>query len=230
VADRVKQYRVLEQFGHFLLPLRLPRKLLIQFDECGAFTREYRPGGPVTVCYELVDKIEHVAANVPPEARQSVFVGTLIQAVFHATSTAVFDLLQVPIWGRADDASDRLAGFLMVEFGSDLATQLITGTVTFFKESGKTWTGSDFAEATSPEAQRYYNYLCMAYGSDPGAFESLLDSRTAGHLTLPPDRAFKCTREFEQVRKSFNLRIMPFVDPELLVKVRADPVDIPGAR
>ena len=223
VADRVKKFQELEQFGQFLVALRLPKKLVIQFDECGASTRPYRAGGPVTVCYDLVDRIERVAANVAPETRNLVLAGTTIQAIFHETAPAVYDLLHVPIWGRLDDAEDRLAGFLMVEFGSDLATELIIGTATFFKESGKTWTGSDFADAQSPEAQRFYNYLCMAYGREPKTFASLRDSRNIGDLALPEDRARQCAREFEQVRKSFNLRIMPYVDPELLVKLRAHP-------
>ena len=191
VAERVRTHQVLEQFGQFLLALRLPKDLVIQFDECGAATRQYQPGGPVTVCYELVDRIEKVAANVKPENRALVLVGTIIQAMFHETATAVFDLLQVPIWGRLDDADDRLAGFLMVEFGPDLAAQLIIGTATLFKESGQTWTGSDFAEARSPEAQRFYNYLCMAYGSEPRTSPHSGTTRSSS-LTLPIDRAARC--------------------------------------
>jgi hypothetical protein len=222
VADRVKRWEVLEQFGQFLVPLRLPRKLVIQFDECGAVTRPYRPGGPVTVCYELVDKIQQTATRVDPDLRDLVLVGTIIQAIFHETAVAVFDVLQVPIWGRREDAADRLAGFLMVEFGPELAKRLIMGTAIFFKESGKTWTGSQFADASAPEAQRFYNYLCMAYGSEPKTFSSFVHDESGG-FALPRGRAGLCQTEFEQVRKAFNLRIMPYVDPDLLVRIRAKP-------
>ena len=44
------------------------------------------------------------------------------------------------------------------------------------------------------------------------------DDRAAGR-TDP--RAERCQKEFEQVRMAFNLRIMPHVDPDILVKVRA---------
>jgi hypothetical protein len=223
VADDVKKWQVLEQFGQFLVPLRLPRKLIVQFDECGAFTRPYKPGEPATVCYELVDKIEAIAAKAQPELRDLVLVGTIIQAVFHETAIAVFDVLQVPVWGRRDDAADRLAGFLMVEFGPELARRLITGTAVFFKQSGKTWTGSQFADASAPEAQRFYNYLCMAYGSEPKTFSSFVQAESGGDFALPSNRARLCKIEFEQVRKAFNLRMMPYVDPDLLVQIRAKP-------
>jgi len=223
VAESVKKWAVLEQFGQFLVPLRLPRKLVVQFDECGAVARPYRPGGPVTVCYELIDKIEQIAAKVDPDSRELVLVGTIIQAIFHETAVAVFDVLQVPIWGRREDAADRLAGFLMVEFGPELAKRLIIGTAIFFKESGKTWTGSQFADASAPEAQRFYNYLCMAYGSEPKTFSSFVQDENGGDFALPRGRAALCQNEFEQVRKAFNLRIMPYVDPDLLVRIRAKP-------
>jgi hypothetical protein len=222
-AARVKKWEVLEQFGQFLVPLRLPRNLVVQFDECGAVTRPYRPGGPVTVCYELVDKIEQTAAKADPDSRDLVLVGTIIQAIFHETAFAVFDLMQVPIWGRREDAADRLAGFLMVEFGPELAKRLIVGTAIFFKESGKTWTGSQFADASAPEAQRFYNYLCMAYGSEPRTFSALVEGENSGDFALPRGRADRCRDEFQQVRKAFNLRIMPYVDPNLLVQIRAKP-------
>ena len=40
-------------------------------------------------------------------------------------------------------------------------------------------------------------------------------------------RAARCEGEYQQVRKAFNLRIMPFVDPDLLVRVRAMPWVMP---
>jgi hypothetical protein len=38
---------------------------------------------------------------------------------------------------------------------------------------------------------------------------------------LPKDRADQCRDEYTQIRSAFNLRIMPYVDPDLLVQVRA---------
>ena len=221
IAERLKQRRALEQLRVFLAPLRLPRKLTVNVDECGAPTREYRSQGPVTICYELVDQIEKVAAKADASVRERVLVGAFVQVAFHETAHAVFDILQIPVWGRANDAADRLAAFIMVNFGEDVAMQTILGTAEFFRLSGRTWNGSEFAEVNSPEAQRFYNYLCIAVGGAPKSFDFLVNPKEQEEQLLPDRRAERCQGEFEQVRMAFNLRIMPFVDPDILVKVRA---------
>lgn len=221
ISERLKQHRVLEQLRVFLAPLRLPRKLTVNVDECGAPTREYRAQGPITICYELVDQIERIAAKADASVRERVLVGAFVQVAFHETAHAVFDLLQVPVWGRANDAADRLAAFIMVNFGEDVAMQTILGTAEFFRLSGRTWNGSEFAEVNSPEAQRFYNYLCIALGGAPKSFDFLVNPKDKNEQLLPDRRAERCQGEYEQVRMAFNLRIMPFVDPDILVRVRA---------
>jgi len=221
IAERVRQRRALEQLRVFLAPLRLPRKLTVNVDECGAPMREYQPQGPVVICYEVIDQIEKIAAKADAKVRERVLVGAFIQAAFHETAHAVFDILQIPVWGRANDAADRLAAFIMVNFGEDVAMQTILGTADFFRLSGRTWTGSEFAEVNSPEAQRFFNYLCIALGGAPKSFDFLVNPKDNEEQLLPDRRAERCKAEFEQVRMAFNLRIMPHVDPDILVKVRA---------
>lgn len=231
IADRVKQRRALEQLKVFLAPLKMPRKLTVNVDECGAPTRAYQAQGPVTICYELIDQLEKVAAKAEPDQRERVLVGAFVQVAFHEVATAVFDMLGVPVWGRAHDAADRLAAFIMVQFGEDVALQTIIGTATFFKLSGKTWTGNAFADVSSPDAQRFFNYLCIAYGGAPKSFDFLVNPpKEDEEPMLPARRAERCPGEYEQVRMAFDLRIMPYVDPDVLVKVRAIQWLAPGAK
>jgi len=207
---------VLERLRVFLAPLKLSRKLTINVAECGGFTRAFKAGGPATICYELVAQIEKIADGAPAELRERVLVGAFIQAAFHEVAYAVFDILQVPVWGRAHDAADRMSAFVMIQFSEDVALQTILGTAAFFRLSGKTWTGNAFADANSPEAQRFYNYLCIAYAASPYDYDYLVRGGT-----LPKERAERCGDEYLQIKKAFDLRIMPYVDPDLLVKARA---------
>ena len=170
----------------------------------------------------VCDQVEKIAAKGDADTREKVLAGTIVQALFYESAQAIFDILQVPVWGRRGDAADRLAGFLIVGVGSDISYQLIVGTAIFFQNSGKTWTGSQFASVNSPEAQRFYNFLCMAYGSDTVRFGYLAESedKTKDPI-IPRNRAVRCSDEYTQVRSAFNLRIMPYVDPDLLIRLRA---------
>jgi hypothetical protein len=128
----------------------------------------------------------------------------------------VFDILELPVWGREEDAADKLAGFIMVQFGKEVAQKVMIGAAWFFDASDRTWTGADFASSQSTEAQRFYNYLCIAYGSDPATFKFLVDQNL-----LPARRAQRCTIEYYKLRFAFLKTIMPHVDQPLLKKVQS---------
>jgi hypothetical protein len=218
IYDALKQRAVLEELEYFLTPLRLPRPITLRTAQCGATTLPYKPPGPATICYEMVAAVAQIADahTQDRDLRQMVILGSFIETALHETANAIFDVLQVPIWGREGDAADRLAALIMTQFGEDVAQTTIFGTAQLFMWSDKEWTGSDFAAAESPDHQRFFNYVCMAYAASPLQFGGLVDKGV-----LPKRRAERCEREYSQVRKAFNLRIMPYVDPDLLIIFRS---------
>lgn len=219
IRERLMKRKVLEQLRLFLSPLKLPRRLMVQIDQCNVENRAYEPGGPVTICYEYIARVEQIAitksqpGGIPSEV---MIVGAFVQAVLHQVSLAVFDVFEIPVWGREYDAADKLAGFIMVQFGRDVALRVLIGAAYFFEVSDRTWTGTDFASVQSPEAQRLFNYLCIAYGADPATFKFLVDQGI-----LPARRAGRCALEFFGLRAAFQKEILPHVDQALLRKVQA---------
>jgi hypothetical protein len=218
IYERLKQRAVLEELQILLSPLRLPRPLTVRTAQCRALALPYKPAGPATVCYEMVDAIEKLVAQhtQDPTLRQTVISGAFIETVLHETARGIFDILQIPIWGRESDAADRLAALIMTQFGEDATRVAILGTANLFMWSDKKWTGSDFSDTVSPDYQRFFNYVCIAYAAAPLLFGDLVERGI-----LPKRRAQRCDGEYEQIRKAFNLRIMPYVDPELLIKIRS---------
>jgi hypothetical protein len=231
IYERLKARRVLEELRAFLAPLRLPKKVLVKTEQCDAADRLYQPGGPVTVCYEYVEQLEKLAAKIPPDgktqrgvSREDAIVGAFVQVTLQRMSSAVFDVLDVPIWGREQDAADKLAAFLMLQFGKDTARRLLNGAAYFFEASDRTWTGSDFSDPRGTEAQRFYNYLCVAYGADRRTFSDFVESQSTGRGLqrldlLPQWRAERCPKEYNDLKWAFDSTIMPSVDQELLQKV-----------
>jgi len=234
IYERLRARQVLEELRFFLAPLRLPRKVLVTIDQCDAPDRAYRPGGPVTVCYEYVQQLRELAAKIPADSktqrgvsRGDAIVGAFVQVVLQRMSSAVFDILDIPLWGREQDAADKLAGFLMLQFGTPTARKLLNGAAYFFEASDRTWTGSDFSDTRGTEAQRFYNYLCIAYGEDRRTFSDFVESQGMGRRgeqrldVLPEARAARCPKEYADLKWAFDSTIMPNVDQDLLEKVMA---------
>lgn len=219
IRERLMRRQVLEQLRLFLSPLKLPRKLLVQIDQCNAERRPYQPGGPVTICYEYVAKVARIAPrNASPNGlpREMMIVGAFVQSVLHEVALATFDILEIPVWGRESDAADKLAGFIMVQFGKEVALKVMVGAAWYFDAAERQWTESDFASDQSPEAQRFFNYLCIAFGSDPSSFKFLIDQNM-----LPVRRAQRCGGEFHALRIAFIKTILPHVDQQLLKRVQS---------
>ena len=62
----------------------------------------------------------------------------------------------------------------------------------------------DFANEHGLPAQRFFNLLCISYGSDSKAFGDIV---TKGYL--PADRAEQCDGEYKQVKYAFGKLILP---------------------
>lgn len=219
IRDRLMRRQVLEQLRLFLSPLKLPRKLQVRIDQCNDEKRPYQAGGAVVICYEYVARIEQIAPQNPPPGslpRESMIVGAFVQTVLNEVAQGIFDILEIPVWGREEDAADKLAGFIMLQFGKEVAQKVLIGAAWFFEASDRTWTGSDFASMHSPEAQRFYNFLCIAFGHDPATFKFLVDQNI-----LPARRAQRCGTEYYALRFAFAKEILPHVDQELLKRVQS---------
>jgi hypothetical protein len=229
----LKRREVLEELQAFLAPLKLPRKIEVKVDQCNQPGHLYAPGGPVVICYEYVARLQELAAKIPADgaashgvSRDDAVVGAFVQAVLQQTASAVFDVYNIPIWGREQDAADKLAGFLMLQFGPATARKLLNGAAYFFEASDRTWTGSDFSDVRGTEAQRFYNYLCIAYGADTRTFADFAGGQATSGAerradVLPPSRVHLCAKEYGDEQWAFYSLIMPHVDKDLLHEVLA---------
>jgi hypothetical protein len=227
VYQRLKKRQVLEQLQLFLAPLRLPRKLQVKIDQCGTPVSDYKPGGAVTICYEYIDQIEKLApggavlvGSAWITTRDDALVGAVAITVLHEVAHAVFDILNVPVWGREDDAADKVAGFIVLQFGKEVAWRTITGVAWFLSQASDNGR-VNYADIRSAAAQRFYNILCIAYGSDTKTFGFLSPSASGQTVYLPAGRAGNCEGEYAQLKFAFDQTIMPNVDPDLLKKVQA---------
>jgi hypothetical protein len=218
----IKKSQVLEKLSDSLRALRLPRLLVIKFAGCdGTSNAWYEPeDGTVTFCYEYVAELKagsagSVAHGIPSD---DAFEGSVVFVLLHETSHAIFDLLKVPILGREEDAADQVAAFTLLNMGEDIARRVLRGAAWMYlhDSKGRMPDNSDFADVHGLDAQRFYNVLCMAHGSNPASFKGMVEK---GYL--PKDRAETCVDEFHQVAYAVKRLINPNVDAKVWARTKA---------
>jgi hypothetical protein len=222
IYQQLKNERALERFGEALSAIRLPKPLVLKFASCdGTSNAWYEPAdGTVTFCYEYVAEIQKgaagsMAAGIPTE---TAWQGAVAFVLLHETGHALFDILKVPILGREEDAADNVAAFIMLRAGEGIARKVLGGAAWMYlhDSKGRMPDESDFADVHGLDSQRFYNVLCMAYGSSQASFKGMVDK---GYL--PKDRAEGCAEEFKQVAYAVKQLIDPSVDAELAARIKA---------
>ncbi len=221
IYDTLKEHHALEKLQEIFSPFRLPSELTIKATECGMSNAWYqRP--TLTICYEYLDDVRK---NTPKETTPEgitptdAILGQFFYVVAHEMGHAMFDALNVPLFGRPEDAADQFAAYLMLHLGTKQdARRLIAGAAYTYKNNmeGTKVTApiTAFADVHGSPFQRFYNLLCIAYGADRETFADLVDK---GYL--PKDRAKSCRVEYGELNYAFQQLIKPNLDPELTKKV-----------
>jgi hypothetical protein len=217
----LKERQVLEKFKQFLSPLRLPRPLLLKLAGCDGDANAWYEDDVVTVCYEYIDE---QLKNAPKETtaagvtRADAIIGPAVEVFLHEVGHAVFDYLEVPLFGREEDAADQFASYILLRFGKSDALRLIAGVAYAYhaEASVPTKKKNPFADEHGLPAQRFYNVLCIAYGADPKLFADLVAKKY-----LPEERAEGCEGEYEQIKRAMTKLISPYIDQARAKQVMA---------
>jgi hypothetical protein len=216
--DLVRQRRALERLAEIFQPFQLPMEVTLKTLGCNGVANAFYLRPEVKLCYEYLDEIEK---TMPAETTDTgitptdAVLGQLFYVVAHEMGHAVFDLLDVPLFGRPEDAADQFAAYMMLQFGKDDARRLIGGAAYSYSSVVRKPEHSvpleAFSSAHGAPAQRFFNLLCMAYGADPKLFGDVVEK---GYL--PQKRAPFCGGEYREVAFAFQQLIAPSLDHQLM--------------
>ena len=222
IYSKVKQEHLLEKFQDFLAPIRLPVPLLLKTDGCeGESNAWYEESDhSVTVCYEYLDEVMRNApqtttpAGVTPE---DALRGPWVEVFMHEIAHALFNLLKVPVLGREEDAADQVAAYVLLNLTDNLARSAVSGVAYMYGHEAQAQDpqAKHFADVHGLPAQRFYNLLCMAYGSNTKRFGDVVERKY-----LPEARAETCEDEYRQVEYAVKRLIGPYIDQDLRKKSR----------
>jgi hypothetical protein len=217
---KIREEKLLEKAADTLnRALVLPRDVYLRTKECGQANAHYDPNDlSITLCYELLEhfqKLFREAGNSAAEADRKMLDAARF-AFLHELGHALVDGYKLPITGNEEDAADRLSSFICLEeMGEDGLNAALAAADAFRIESKKEISSDDggggekdYSDEHLLHEQRFYNTLCMIYGSDADKFAYFVKEKF-----LPESRAERCPAEFERMAQSWT---------ELLQKWRKD--------
>jgi hypothetical protein len=225
VYEELKDRRVLERLQELLSPFRLPRTLKFSMAGCDGEDDAFYWKGEVTICYELVERL---FANMPAERTPAgiepidTVVGPFFDTALHEFAHGLFELLNIPVFGREEDAADQLGTYIYLQLADSEARRLVLGAAYGLFADARSGDAArtreefseDFSEEHAMPEQRAYNLLCMAYGADKELFGDVVSK---GYL--PRERAESCIDDYEQVLDAVEVMIRPHVDRALAKKI-----------
>ena len=214
IRDGMRERRVLETIAALLNSFRLPRELTLEARGCNGRETAWYDRDRAVFCYEYVDLIRRYAPKIATPGgvqRGDAIIGAVIDTLFHESGHAIFDLLEIPVMGREEDAADFFSIYWMLQFPPQDARRLIEG-IAFNMGSEARQDFSEkpvpqkFAGPHGPNVQRHYNVLCLSYAANQALFNNEVP---AG---LPPWRARTCWEEWAMLKRGFVKLILPHVD------------------
>lgn len=211
IDAKVRNAKLLEKAADKLnAALTLPRDVTLRTAECGRVNAFYTPKEPsVTVCFELMDhfyKVFRSSGESSDVAYTQMF--DAVRFVFlHEVGHALIDLYALPITGNEEDAADRCSAFINIEYlGKDGVDAVLAAAKAFEIDSKRSGQGRlDLADEHLLQEQRYYNSLCMLYGSDTAKYQYLVTDKI-----LPAERAGRCQSEYSRSKNSWTSLLEPF--------------------
>jgi hypothetical protein len=190
--------------------IALPYDVYLNFDECDEPNAFYSPDvKEITLCYEFLDEFERVFKKIyknPKDVENAVEEATVF-FFFHELGHCLIDVWDLPATGREEDAVDQLAVIILLD-GTREGSNMVLSAARFFSIAGEESGGDELAfwNEHSLDQQRFYDILCLTYGSDTKA-----NARIVTNKLLPKERAERCQDEFTRVDKAWQKLLSPYL-------------------
>lgn len=206
----LKEERVLEEAASQLnQSLSLPFDITMQTQDCGKINAFYNPNDQsITVCYELMEYYYKLfkAAGESDDAAADKMNNAVRFAFLHEVGHALIDAYKLPIMGNEEDAADRCSAYISLEEVQDGVKYVLAAADAFAIESKMSGTANrNMADEHLLQEQRFYNSLCMIYGSNSTRYDYIVKQNY-----LPKERAVRCPGEYERTMQSWKGLLKPW--------------------
>ena len=211
IDRQIKDEKLLEKAADKLnSSLILPYDIDLVTKDCGEVNAFYDANNhSVTVCYELMEHFYNVfrSSGLEDQKAYDKMFDAVRFAFLHEIGHALIDTYNLPITGNEEDAADRCSSFInLSELGEDGVNAVLAAADAFAIESKNTSSSKrNLADEHLLQEQRFYNSLCMIYGSNTTKYSYILDEQY-----LPRERAVRCPQEYERAVDSWSNLLAPW--------------------
>jgi hypothetical protein len=209
--QKIKNEKLLEKAADDLnRALSLPNDIYLRSMDCGEPNAEFDPKTQaITVCYELMEHFNQLyrSDGMKPEDADKKMFDAVNFAFLHEVGHALIYNYDLPVMGNEEDAADRCSAYINIEeLGDNGVKNVLAAADAFHIESKQTSaTKRDLSDEHLLQEQRFYNSLCMIYGSNSEKYEYFV---TDGYL--PKERAVRCPAEYQRSVDSWVNLLRPW--------------------
>lgn len=190
----------------------LPTDINIVLTECGQANAFYNPRThSIHICWELFGVLRDMFRpyfRTEAELNQNA-ANALIFIIFHEIGHALIHVYDLPTTGREEDAVDQFSMVWMYRLGG--GDQIIRSADFFYlsEQNRGPFSKTPFWDEHSLDLQRFYNIICLIYGTNPQRYANLIRFGT-----LPVERARRCQQEFTQIDRAWYRLLQQKARPE----------------
>ena len=211
IDGQVKSDKLLENAADKLnRSLILPNNIVLRTKDCKEVNAFYDAGDrSVTMCYELMEHFYRTfkSAGETDEKAYSKMSDAVRFVFLHEIAHALIDQYKLPIAGNEEDAADRCSAYINLKELGDDGVKAVFAAADAFEIESKQSTNSkrNMADEHLLKEQRFYNSLCMIYGSNPTKHEKIVND---GYL--PKERGVRCQGEYQRTVASWVNLLEPW--------------------
>lgn len=177
--------------------LILPHDIYLRTKDCSENNAFYDSRDhSITMCYELMEDFFQTfkSAGQSEQLAYSKMFDAVKFVFLHEIGHALMDAYKLPVPGSEEDAADRCAAFINItELGDEGVKNVMAAAEAFSIESKRKGSKLNMADDHLLQEQRFYNSLCMIYGSDQGKYANIVSDGF-----LPKERAMRCPVEYQR--------------------------------
>lgn len=192
------------------LVMRVDIPIILQ--DCDHVNAFYSPRQhTITICNEFivsaVKDFKRLKESSIEEAIEQALYATIF-AFYHELGHALVDVLQLPAVGQEEDVVDEFAAIILLKSDTPETAQVVA--------YGAIWFGSQpqgpFWDEHAPGDKRFFNLLCLIYGSNPRQYAPIMETVFKAQNVEPEAfqrRAALCQQEYPQKVARWEKLLLP---------------------